>query len=147
MAPFLCDRLVVWHPPPVTLGPCMLSAVEASRSCAVPKHDWIRKTFTYILIELKSLDEVTAAGFQTRSCHFQNFQVAGISCADRCIRAKEGARASPQAAVTHKCGVLPMLCVSADPAYSVRHRCELSSPSPSLPGEKNKKPHLEKTSA
>jgi len=33
----------------------------------------------YTLIELKPLDEATAAGFQTRSCHFQTFQVAGIA--------------------------------------------------------------------
>ena len=36
----------------------------------------IRKTFTYILIELMPLDAVIAAGFQTRSYHFQTFQVA-----------------------------------------------------------------------
>ena len=71
----------------------------------------------YTLIELKPLDEVTAAGFQTRSCHFQTFQVAGIACADRCIRGEGGARAARQAAAIHKCGVLPMLLVSADPAY------------------------------
>ena len=94
----------------------ILAAVEASRSCAVLKHDWIRKTFTYILMELKPFDEVTAVGFQTRSCHFQTFQVVAISCADRCIRGEGGARAVRQAAAIHKCGVLPMLLVSADPA-------------------------------
>jgi hypothetical protein len=33
----------------------------------VPKHDWIRKALTYILIERMQMDEVIAAGFQTRS--------------------------------------------------------------------------------
>jgi hypothetical protein len=81
------------------VGSVHVSRGEANRSCVLPKHDWIRKTFTYTLIELKPLDEVTAAGFQTRSCHFQ---VAGIACADRCIRGEGGARAARQAAAIRK---------------------------------------------
>jgi hypothetical protein len=65
VTPFLCNRLVVYHPSPVTLGPCILTVVETNRSCVVLKYDWIRKTFTYVLIELKSLDEVTTSDFQT----------------------------------------------------------------------------------
>jgi hypothetical protein len=56
-------------------------------------------------MELKPFDEVTAVGFQTRSSHFQTFQVVAISCADRCIRGEGGARAARQAAVIQKCGV------------------------------------------
>jgi hypothetical protein len=46
---------------------------------------------------------------------------AAISCADRCRRGEGGARASRQAAAIHKCGVLPMLSVSAAPVYSIMH--------------------------
>ena len=101
------------------------------------------------------LDEVTAAGFQTRTCHFQTFQVAAISCADRCITGEGGARAARQAAIIHKWSVLPIISVPPDPGYSGRHRCEIALPGRALSLSKRenkiknlnvRKPQLEKTS-
>ncbi len=117
--PFLCDCLVVYHQPPVRLTLFILTVVESTRSCVVPKHDLIRKTFTYILTELMTLDGVTTEDFQTRSCHFQTFQVTGISCVDHCIRDQGGARAVRQTVVIHKCGVFPMFSVPTDSC----HKC------------------------
>jgi hypothetical protein len=101
------------------------------------------------------LDEVTVAGFQTRPCHFQTFQVAAISCADRCITGEGGARAARQAEVIHKWSVLTIISFPPDPGYSGRHRCELALPGRALSlskkGKKIKnlsvrKPQFEKTS-